>query len=349
MKVEINDYSIVSSQSKIVISGIDSCGDRKSDTKNVKFDKVILVLRDTMWSSLKTYLKTGYMRTIEDIPQWEEESVDIMQKDRERKNVLSRNSEIIKHLSENQIHQFRIEDLITGNVRKKTLKDILDFIDVKTDESKMLSCAISLTFADKNIIMQKRIHKNTFELAYSGDAFYCSIQKHLANESYTLHRRVDCSSENMLTSITRMCRSKFGGDESIGYRSDEQLKNELFQQPIALLSGPSEEQINTRILVEYSSGILTGSIGTNPDLTDKFAGESFCGLRLALMYAYPPDVTLIKTKSGKSNISLNSKNKKKCLKGTIRGFGRGILVVRRNLSIIIYYLFNIYMFLIIYL
>ena len=72
-------------------------------------------------------------------------------------------------------------------------------------------------------------------------------------------------------------------------------------------------------------GIYSGT--TNVAIKNMFHADSYCGRRMALNYVNPDIVTLKITKAGHRTIHINKYIRMKCLKGLIRGFNRGILVI----------------------
>ena len=84
-------------------------------------------------------------------------------------------------------------------------------------------------------------------------------------------------------------------------------------------------EINTRLLIEYAVGVFSGT--TNIAVKNMFHADHYCGRRMALNYVNPDIVTIKITKAGKRTIHINKQIRQKCLRGLIRGFNRGILVI----------------------
>lgn len=102
---------------------------------------------------------------------------------------------------------------------------------------------------------------------------------------------------------------------------EEMYKN----APPLLLSFPGSGNTWMRLLIEYSTGIYSGSIYTDKELLDSLPGEKACGIRLVAIKGHPGDLILDKDNQV---ICSNRKMKAKCMRGLIRGWKRVIFVVR---------------------
>jgi len=78
-------------------------------------------------------------------------------------------------------------------------------------------------------------------------------------------------------------------------------------------------------LIEHAVGVYSGT--TNAAVKKMFHADDYCGRRMALNYVNPDIATIKITKAGKGTIHINEQIRQKCVRGLIRGFNRGILVI----------------------
>lgn len=99
--------------------------------------------------------------------------------------------------------------------------------------------------------------------------------------------------------------------------------------PPLISSLPGSGNSWSRLLIEYATGYLTGSIYGDQSLIDLFSGEPFCGRRMVAIKAHPGQLMMPKINVAKAVVDMNVKSfRRRCHKGLIFGFERMILVAR---------------------
>ena len=71
------------------------------------------------------------------------------------------------------------------------------------------------------------------------------------------------------------------------YLKEEEVNGIIAPIPLLLMSYPGAGSTFTRLLLEYGTGLYTGSIYTDGNLAQLLPGERFCGLRLAGSLSLP--------------------------------------------------------------
>jgi hypothetical protein len=131
------------------------------------------------------------------------------------------------------------------------------------------------------------------------------------------------------------CNANFG---NASFLHHDQLPT---RPPPILIALPGSASNYVRLLVEYATGIVTGSIelGHDPYLKSLFKGESACGIRTSLVKGTPSDLMLIPTEkelyapkgSNKPKQLMHfqlKETRKKCNRGMIHYFDRLIFLSR---------------------
>jgi len=93
--------------------------------------------------------------------------------------------------------------------------------------------------------------------------------------------------------------------------------------PPLLLSFPGSGNTWARLLIEYSSGIYTGSIYTDHSLKSVFGGEKSCSFRTSVIKAHPADLNT--TIAGRITHTLPSP---KCDRGGVKYWDSAIILIR---------------------
>ena len=65
------------------------------------------------------------------------------------------------------------------------------------------------------------------------------------------------------------------------YLREEEVSGIISPIPILFLSNPGSGSTHARLLLEFATGLFTGSIYTDANLVQLLPGDRFCGLRLA--------------------------------------------------------------------
>lgn len=100
------------------------------------------------------------------------------------------------------------------------------------------------------------------------------------------------------------------------------------RQPPVLYSFPGAGNTWTRLLIEYATGIYTGSVYTDRLLISTLPGEAVCSRRVSLIKIHPHTHGY---KTGRTPIGLGTYFKtqdNKCAKGAIKGFSQAVFLVR---------------------
>jgi hypothetical protein len=170
-------------------------------------------------------------------------------------------------------------------------------------------------------IMVGRKH---FDIAFSSSHKLCQLK-----ERYKTHQILKivpalaalnntCDKINLVYDKSNQCKLR--------YSKRRFIKN-IVKPPVILLA-IDNAAIHSRLLMEHATGLLTGAANTNHSLYNLFQGEYACGQRMMAIHAHTSIITPLFTKSGTSTISMNSWGKKKCMRGMLRGFTRGMLIVK---------------------
>lgn len=166
-----------------------------------------------------------------------------------------------------------------------------------------------------------------FDAAYASDTLLCNIEamnkQQFPKLKLTFHRNFSCNTSSspfhLSPSTTNECRQRYQQRTFLNkYRSSRAI----------LVGHPSFEVTNIRLLIEHTTGILTGAIDADEALINLLPGENSCGTLMALMFGQLPHVSIMYKKSGRPTLSLSPQGKRKCMKGMIRGFDRGVLLLR---------------------
>jgi hypothetical protein len=114
------------------------------------------------------------------------------------------------------------------------------------------------------------------------------------------------------------------------YGKRQYIHQKRMKLPPLLLTFPGSGTTMTQLLVEYATGIFTGSIYDEDELYSIMPGLNFCGQRLGLIKAHTKDMRFTVNKSGKEfSVSFDHhKYVRKCHRGMIYGFERFIFVLR---------------------
>jgi hypothetical protein len=100
------------------------------------------------------------------------------------------------------------------------------------------------------------------------------------------------------------------------------------RQPAMLLSHKGSGQTWTRLLLEYSTGIVTGSIYNDIYLKSLFPGEISCVNRQAVVRAHPDDVHLTSSRNGLHVKIEFIGYDAKCLRGKANRFEKFLVIIR---------------------
>lgn len=120
-------------------------------------------------------------------------------------------------------------------------------------------------------------------------------------------------------------------EECEGFYGKRQfIHQKKMRVPPLLLTFPGSGTTMTQLLVEYATGIYTGSIYDEDELYSIMPGLNFCGQRLGLIKAHTKDMRFAVNKSGKEfSVSFDHhKYVRKCHRGMIYGFDRFIFIIR---------------------
>ena len=98
--------------------------------------------------------------------------------------------------------------------------------------------------------------------------------------------------------------------------------------PVALVAMPGLEAVHVRLLIEHSVGIFSGSIATDHTLLSVLPGEAFCGQRMSTIHVSPLAGIFKTLRSGEGSISMSRSSISKCMRGSIRGLAKGLLLVK---------------------
>jgi hypothetical protein len=100
--------------------------------------------------------------------------------------------------------------------------------------------------------------------------------------------------------------------------------------PPMLLTFPGSGTTMSQMLIEYATGIYTGSVYPEDELYSTMPGLEFCGQRLSLIKAHFKDVIFKTTPSGEDDFVTFKTNSyvAKCRRGMIYSFDRFIIVLR---------------------
>jgi hypothetical protein len=122
------------------------------------------------------------------------------------------------------------------------------------------------------------------------------------------------------------CSRKY---KSVTYISEERM---LERTTPVLMSFPGSGNTWTRLLVEYATGHLSGSVDVNDnELKNHLQGERACGLRTSIVKGHPSDLVLNQFDEIKF---VFKGQRKKCAKGMIREFKRVVFIAREPYSAI---------------
>jgi hypothetical protein len=102
------------------------------------------------------------------------------------------------------------------------------------------------------------------------------------------------------------------------------------KQPPMLLTFPGSGTTMTQMLIEYSTGILSGSIYEEEELYSIMPGLQFCGQRLSLIKAHVKDILIKPAEDGHAEAVTFKTNQyvAKCRRGMIHSFDRFLIVLR---------------------
>ena len=144
------------------------------------------------------------------------------------------------------------------------------------------------------------------------------------------------------------------------YLREEEVSGIISPIPILFLSNPGSGSTHARLLLEFATGLFTGSIYTDANLVQLLPGDRFCGLRLAgrsficipfhsipflfilvliFLYiiayiitsaikSYPNDVSFSNNTNEPLFTVRDKDMKRKCKKGLIMDFSRVIVLFR---------------------
>ena len=114
------------------------------------------------------------------------------------------------------------------------------------------------------------------------------------------------------------------------YGKRQYIHQKKMRLPPLLLTFPGSGTTMTQLLVEFATGIYTGSIYDEDELYSLMPGLNFCGQRLGLIKAHTKDMRFTVNKSGKEfTVSFDHhKYVRKCHRGMIYGFDRFIFILR---------------------
>ena len=118
---------------------------------------------------------------------------------------------------------------------------------------------------------------------------------------------------------------------NMSYGSRDFLWLTEMKLPPMLLTFPGSGTTMTQMLLEYATGILSGSIYDEEELYDVMPGLKFCGQRLSVIKAHIKDLLFKTTPAGKDEEAItfhSSRYVTKCRKGIIYNFNRFIIVLR---------------------
>lgn len=110
------------------------------------------------------------------------------------------------------------------------------------------------------------------------------------------------------------------------YRQRRYLSQEEERLPPLLYSFQGSGNTWTRLLIEYSSGIYTGSVYSDTSLATIFPGEKNCTKNLAVIKAHPNDHPYDRMFGNRTKHI--SSDLEKCDKGKITRFDRAIILIR---------------------
>jgi hypothetical protein len=85
--------------------------------------------------------------------------------------------------------------------------------------------------------------------------------------------------------------------------------------PASVLITPGVEVVNTRLLIEHATSMLSGAMETNHSIWNIFYGEHACGLRASVVHCNPRDVSIKFTRAKTPVVSLSNWGKRKCMRG----------------------------------
>jgi hypothetical protein len=112
---------------------------------------------------------------------------------------------------------------------------------------------------------------------------------------------------------------------------DEDLQELPLVVPPALLSFAGSGNTWVRLLIEFSTGLYSGSSDPyDRVLKEEFIGEKYCNRRVSVIKAHPPQLQLLpQTSSVGTTTTLHDKlHKQKCMMGNISAFDKYVLLVR---------------------
>jgi hypothetical protein len=231
---------------------------------------------------------------------------------------LAKEYSLLDFIKSPYVKQF-IEVDLYGKKREALLATLFNHMRLPKYALENLACDYMHLFTERNLTLEeKAVIASTqyIDAAFSSDEALCSLQKYsfLGNEE----KNASCDSLGEGKYPYDMCKLRYSQKRYYDL-------NEFYKYvPTALLSVDRHE-INVRLLVEYAVGIYSGT--SNAAVKNMFHADHYCGQRMALNYVNPDIVTIKITKAGHRTIHINKEIRKKCLKGLIRGFSRGILVV----------------------
>jgi hypothetical protein len=116
------------------------------------------------------------------------------------------------------------------------------------------------------------------------------------------------------------CRSLYGERKFI--------RPERMRIPPMLFTFPGSGTTITQLLVEYATGVLTGSIYDEDELYHVMPGLRFCGQRLGMVKAHTKDVRFAMHGDSIKAAFIDKPYTAKCRRGAIPAFDRFLLVVR---------------------
>lgn len=117
------------------------------------------------------------------------------------------------------------------------------------------------------------------------------------------------------------------------YSTDQPLQTII---PTMLLSFPGSGNTWTRLILEYTTGIYSGSADVaDKSLRAEFIGEAFCDQSQLIIKVHPDGVRFIPNSTFPSVILKYPEQYAKCVKGGIHGFEKVLFLVRNPLDAIL--------------
>ena len=219
----------------------------------------------------------------------------------------------------------RREDLASAERATDSLENLLLFLWQPVDRFKV-SCLVqqhSEKFASErkvSVTFNKIFNKRTV----------CKIRENLQfaiNYGYTFMEEVDCQDENNAESSP--FSSGIGRTSCMAlYGLRDFLPETKMKLPPMLYTFPGSGNTYCRLLIEYNTGVYSGSLYSDRTLKEALPGERSCGRRTSIVKVHPDNVRIDFNLKPPYAVAVPTINTRVCKRGMVHYFEKAVVLVR---------------------